>query len=38
MKINIGPYINYLGPYQIAEKLLFWMDKADRNQPHLANV
>lgn len=29
MKINIGPYINWIGPFQIAEKLLFWMDKED---------
>lgn len=27
MKINIGPYTNWIGPYQIAEKLLFWMNK-----------
>lgn len=27
MKINIGPYPNYYGPYQVAEKLLFWLDK-----------
>ena len=29
MKVKIGPYKNWVGPYQIAEKLLFWMDKED---------
>lgn len=29
MKVKIGPYKDWIGPYQIAEKLLFWMDKAD---------
>src|SRR5210317_1652539 len=24
MKIKIGPYTNYFGPYQLAEKLCFW--------------
>ena len=24
MKVFIGPYVNYIGPYQIAEKILFW--------------
>ena len=27
MKVYIGPYCNWIGPYQIAEKILFWMDK-----------
>jgi len=27
MKINIGKHVNWIGPYQIAEKLLFWKDK-----------
>lgn len=27
MKVYIGPYRNWFGPYQIAENLLFWMDK-----------
>jgi hypothetical protein len=27
MKVYIGPYKNYIGPYIIAKKLLFWMDK-----------
>lgn len=29
MKIYIGPYKNYFGPYQLAEKILFWKDKKD---------
>lgn len=27
MKIYIGPYKNWFGPYQLAEKILFWKDK-----------
>ena len=29
MKVYIGPYRNWTGPYQIAEKLLFWMKEDD---------
>jgi hypothetical protein len=29
MKIDIGPYKNWIGPYQIAEKILFWIPKYD---------
>jgi hypothetical protein len=29
MKINIAPYRRWFGPYQIAEKILFWKDKDD---------
>lgn len=29
MKINIAPYRKWFGPYQLAEKLLFWKDKED---------
>lgn len=29
MRINIGPYKNWIGPYQISEMLLFWLDKDD---------
>jgi hypothetical protein len=29
MKVFIGPYKNWVGPYQIAEKLLFWLHKDD---------
>lgn len=34
MKIYIGPYKNWIGPYQIAEKLLFWMDKDEDDRVH----
>ena len=27
MKVYLSNYINYIGPYQLAEKLLFWKDK-----------
>lgn len=27
MRVNIGPYKNWFGPYQLAEKLLFWVPK-----------
>ena len=27
MKVNIGPYKNWIGPYQIAEALCFWAPK-----------
>lgn len=27
MKVKIGNYPSWVGPYQIAEKILFWMDK-----------
>ena len=29
MKVNIGPYPRWFGPYQIAEKILFWKDSDD---------
>ena len=29
MKVYIGPYKTWIGPFQIAEKILFWMDKND---------
>ena len=31
MKVYIGPHIDWIGPYQIAEKLMFWEDKYDEN-------
>ena len=34
MKVNIGPYCNWIGPYQIAEKILFWKDKYDDDIVH----
>jgi hypothetical protein len=27
MKVNIGQYKSWIGPYQIAEKIIFWADK-----------
>ena len=27
MKVNIGPYKNWTGPYQIADMIFFWQDK-----------
>jgi hypothetical protein len=27
MKVHIGPYTNWFGPYQLAEKLMFWVPK-----------
>lgn len=29
MKIHIGPYKNWFGPYQLAEKIMFWRDSRD---------
>lgn len=37
MKIKIGPYVEWLGPYQLAEKLLFWMDSEDDRVFKLGN-
>lgn len=37
MKVKIGPYINWLGPFQLAEKILFWMDKDDERVHNLGN-
>ena len=34
MKVNIGKYVNFLGPYQIAEKILFWKDKYEDDIVH----
>jgi hypothetical protein len=34
MKIYIGPYKNWIGPYQLAEKILFWMDKDKDERVH----
>lgn len=34
MKVKLGPYTNWVGPYQIAEKLLFWMDKYEDTRVH----
>ena len=29
MKVYIGPYRDWFGPYQLAEKIMFWKDKDD---------
>jgi len=29
MYVKIGPYKNWFGPFQLAEKILFWKDKED---------
>lgn len=34
MKVVIGPYKSWIGPYQIAEKLLWWMDKHEDPRVH----
>jgi hypothetical protein len=34
MKIYIGPHTNWFGPYQLAEKLMFWVDKYDDPRVH----
>lgn len=31
MKIFIGPYLNFVGPYQIAEMIFFWVKKYDED-------
>ena len=34
MRVHIGPYKNWFGPYQLAEKILFWMDKDNDDRVH----
>jgi hypothetical protein len=34
MKVYIGPYTDWFGPYQLAEKILFWMDKDEDDRVH----
>jgi hypothetical protein len=34
MKVYIGPYKNWFGPYHLAEKILFWMDKDKDDRVH----
>jgi hypothetical protein len=34
MKVKLGPYTNWIGPYQIAEKLLWWLDRYEDNRVH----
>ena len=39
MKIKIGPYKNWFGPYQLAELLMFWVpkEKDEHGFPHTAD-
>ncbi len=39
MKVKLGPYKNWFGPYQLAEKLLFWIpkEKDEYGFPHTAD-
>lgn len=34
MNVYIGPYKSWFGPYQLAEKILFWMDKDEDERVH----
>jgi len=38
MKVDIGPYKDWFGPYQLAEKILFWIpkEKDEYGLPHTA--
>jgi hypothetical protein len=31
MKVKLGPYQSWIGPYQIAEKIFFWVDKYEES-------
>lgn len=35
MKVEIGPYVDWVGPYQVAGKILFWMDRDDERVARL---
>ena len=39
MKVKIGPYENWFGPYQLAQKLMFWVpeEKDEHGFPHTAD-
>jgi len=39
MKVKIGPYESWFGPYQLAEKLMFWVpeEKDEYGIPHTAD-
>ena len=37
MKVKIGKPVNWIGPYQIAEMLMFWVDKYDCNDERAHN-
>ena len=32
MKVYLGKYLNYIGPYQIADKIFFWIEKYPNNE------
>lgn len=34
MKVHIGKYKSWYGPFQIAEKILFWLDKHEDDRVH----
>lgn len=34
MKVYIGPYKSWFGPYQLAESILFWMDRYKDDRVH----
>lgn len=34
MKVNIGPYVKWTGPFQIAQKILFWRDRHEDDSVH----
>ena len=39
MRVRIGPYTSWFGPYQLAEKLMFWVpkEKDEHGFPHTAD-
>jgi hypothetical protein len=39
MRVRIGPYKNWIGPYQLAEKIMFWVpkEKDEHGFPHTAD-
>lgn len=39
MKVKIGKYVDWFGPYQLAEKLMFWVpkEKDEHGFPHTAD-
>lgn len=38
MKVYIGPHVKWLGPYQLAERILFWKDKYEDPAVHALGV
>ena len=34
MFVKIGPYVDWIGPYQIAEKILFWLNRYEDDRVH----